>query len=428
MRADVRGHRPVHGILSAMTSPDWLESWPADEGARRVRALFADAFGASDDGAPDGVWSAPGRVNLIGEHTDYNGGLALPIALPHRTYVALRRRDDDVVRLASAQAPGETWTARLSEVAPGAVSGWGAYVAGVAWALRRAGHQVPGFDAVVDSCVPFGAGLSSSAALECAVAVALDDVAGLGLADDDAGRAELAAACVRAENEIAGAPTGGMDQAASLRCTEGHALLLDCRPGLSPLESATRVPFDLEAAGLALLVVDTRAEHALVDGQYAARRAACEKAAALLGLDSLRDVPAEGLPEALDALAEHDPDGVLRRRVQHVVTEIARTAEFAELVRAGKVDEVGPLMLASHTSLRVDYEVSARELDLVVEAATSAGALGARMTGGGFGGSAIALVRAGDVDAVVAAVQQAFDDAGLRAPGFLLAPPSAPAA
>ncbi len=407
-----------------MTSPDWLESWSTEEGGRRVRALFAEAF---DGAAPDGVWSAPGRVNLIGEHTDYNAGLALPIALPHRTYVALRRRDDDVVRLVSAQATGETWTTRLGDVAPGAVSGWGAYVAGVAWALAEAGHKLPGFDAVVDSCVPFGAGLSSSAALECAFAVALDEVAGLGLAGDDAGRAELAAACVRAENEIAGAPTGGMDQAASLRCSAGHALLVDCRPGLSALESATRVPFDLEAAGLRLLVVDTRAEHQLVDGQYAARRAACEQAAELLELGSLREIPADGLPEALDALAPHDPDGVLRRRVQHVVTEIERTAQVVDLVRDGRVDEVGPLMLASHTSLRVDYEVSARELDLVVDAATGAGALGARMTGGGFGGSAIALVRESDVEAVVAAVQAAFDDAGLRAPGFLLAPPSDPA-
>lgn len=417
-----------------MTTPQWLESWSADDGARRVRALFADVFGA-EVGTPDGVWSAPGRVNLIGEHTDYNAGLALPTALPHRTFVALKRRDDDTVRLASAQAPGERWEARLADVAPGAVQGWGAYVAGVAWALREAGHDVGGFDAVVDSCVPFGAGLSSSAALECAVAVALDDVFRIGLVraggdgstvdnTDDAGRAELAAACVRAENEIAGAPTGGLDQAASLRCTAGHAILLDCRPGLSALDSASPVPFDLESAGLTLLVVDTRAEHSLSDGQYGERRAACERAASLLGLASLREIPAHGLSEALWALEPHDPDGVLRRRVQHVVTEIARTQEFADLVRTGRVTEVGPLMVASHESLRVDYEVSARELDLVVTAGMGAGALGARMTGGGFGGSAIALVRRADVDAVAEAVQSAFDDAGLRAPGFLLAPPS----
>ncbi|MEN5074360.1 galactokinase [Isoptericola cucumis] len=417
-----------------MTSPEWLESWSDDEGARRVRDLFTTAFtpeGAGDaegDARPDGVWSAPGRVNLIGEHTDYNGGLALPTALPHRTYVALRRRDDDVVRLGSAQAPGELWTARLADVSPGAVSGWGAYVAGVAWALDKAGHGPAhgggGFDAVVDSCVPFGAGLSSSAALECAVAVALDDVHGLGLAGDDAGRAALVDACVRAENEIAGAPTGGMDQAASLRCTAGHALLVDSRPGLSALESGTSVPFELAPAGLTLLVVDTRAEHSHVDGQYAERRATCERAAALLGTETLRDVDADRLDETLAALEPHDADGVLRRRVRHVVTEIARTEQFRDLVSEGRVGEVGPLMVASHASLRDDYEVSARELDLVVDSALGAGALGARMTGGGFGGSAIALVRADDVDAVVAAVQAAFDDAGLRAPGFLLAPPS----
>jgi galactokinase len=409
-----------------MSTPEWLESWSDDEGARRARELFARSFGPGA-GEPDGVWSAPGRVNLIGEHTDYNGGLALPTALPHRTYVALRHRDDDVVRLGSAQASGEVWSARLADVAPGAVTGWGAYVAGVAWALGEAGHPVRGFDAVVDSCVPFGAGLSSSAALECAVAVALDETGGLGLAGDDAGRATLVTACVRAENEIAGAPTGGMDQAASLRATAGHALLVDSRPGLSALESGTPVPFDLAAAGLTLLVVDTRAEHALVDGQYAERRATCERAAALLGVETLRDIDPTHLDETLVALAPHDPDGVLARRVRHVVTEIDRTAQFRELVTDGRVAQVGPLMVASHASLRDDYEVSARELDLVVDAALAAGALGARMTGGGFGGSAIALVRADAVDTIAAAVQDAFDAAGLRAPGFLLAPPSAPA-
>ncbi|WP_402372217.1 galactokinase [Isoptericola rhizosphaerae] len=408
-----------------MTSPQWLDSWSADDGAARVRTLFTEAFG--DDGAPDGVWSAPGRVNLIGEHTDYNAGLALPVALPHRTYVALRSRTDGLVRLASAQAPDERWETALDEVTPGVTHGWGAYVAGVAWALRAAGHEVSGFDAVVDSCVPFGAGLSSSAALECAVAVALDAVHSLGLAADDAGRAELVTACVRAENEIAGAPTGGMDQAASLRCSAGHALLLDCRPGLTALESAERVPFDLAAAGLTLLVVDTRAEHALVDGQYAQRRAACEQAADILGVASLREIAPDELDVALDKLGGTEDAEVLRRRVRHVVTEIARTAEFANLVRAGRATEVGPLMNASHASLRDDYEVSAHELDLVVEAALGAGALGARMTGGGFGGSAIALVRAADVDGVTAAVQTAFDEAGLAAPGFLLAPPSDPA-
>nr|WP_265521012.1 galactokinase [Oerskovia sp. JB1-3-2] len=412
-----------------------MPAWEQHDGAARAATVFADAFGG--DEAP--VWSAPGRVNLIGEHTDYNAGLCLPIALPHRTYVALRPRTDGVVRLASAQAPGEVWEARLEDVAPGAVAGWGAYVAGVAWALRE--HLVatggdptvvPGFDAAVDSCVPFGAGLSSSAALECAVAVALDDVAGLGLAASDAGRATLAAACIRAENEVAGAPTGGMDQSASLRAQAGHALLLDCRPGLDPTESAEQEPFDLEAAGLAVLVMDTRAEHRLVDGQYAQRRDTCEAAAHTLGLTSLRELadgvaasddPAAALAGALGSL----PDDVSRRRVRHVVTEIGRVRDLVALLQDGRVGDIGPLMDASHTSLRDDYEVSSVELDVAVEAARAAGALGARMTGGGFGGSAIALVAADRAEAVADAVRAAFEREGLGAPGFLLAVPSTPA-
>ncbi|HEV6953914.1 MAG TPA: galactokinase [Promicromonospora sp.] len=410
-----------------MTEPQWLEAWSAEEGARRVEELFTRSF----EGSPEGVWSAPGRVNLIGEHTDYNAGLCLPTALPHRTYVALRPREDDRVRLVSAQAEG-VWEISLSDVAPGAVTGWGAYVSGVAWALAQAGHKVTGFDAAVDSCVPFGAGLSSSAALEAAFAVALDAVGGLGLAVSDAGRAELVDATRRAENEIAGAPTGGLDQSASLRCRERHALLLDFRPGLKPLESAVPVPFDLQPAGLTLLVVDTRAEHSHVSGEYGARRETCERAAALLGIESLREIAPTlggvGLDRALTQLEPHDPDGVLRRRVRHVVSETDRTARFADLVREGRAADVGPFMLASHASLRDDYEVSCRELDLVVDTAVAAGALGARMTGGGFGGSAIALVRRSDVDTVAAEVAAAFADAGLTAPAFLLAPPSAPAA
>ncbi|WP_426592913.1 galactokinase [Cellulomonas sp. McL0617] len=402
------------------TSVTWLGAWTPEQGSERVRRLFEARFG---DGPADGTWSAPGRVNLIGEHTDYNGGLCLPIALPHRTYVALRRRDDDLVRLVSAQEPAGPREVRLADVAPGAVDGWAGYVVGVAWAMRAAGLPVGGFDVAVDSCVPYGAGLSSSAALEASAAVALDSVFGLGLAGsgDDEGRARLAAMCVRAENEIAGAPTGGMDQAASLRARAGHALLLDCLDG-----SVRHVPFDLAAHDLALLVVDTRAEHALVDGQYAARRASCEAAAARLGVATLREITVDprGLEWALDKL----DDEVQVRRVRHVVTEIDRVTWFVALLDAGEVDSVGPLMNASHASLRDDYEVSCRELDLVVSTALAAGALGARMTGGGFGGSAIALVRADAVDEVAKAVADAFADADLRAPAFLVATAQAPAA
>lgn len=402
---------------------EWVPSWSRTDGAARATAAFRTAFRT----APDGVWSAPGRVNVIGEHTDYNAGLCLPIALPHRTYVALRSRPDGVVRLFSAQEPGAgIWEADLADVAPGTVSGWGTYVAGVAWALREAGFgHVSGFDAVVDSCVPYGAGLSSSAALECAVAVALDDVHGLGLGADDAGRTRLVEACIRAENAIAGAPTGGLDQTAALRCQAGHAMLLDFRDG-----STQPIPLDLAASGLALLVIDTRAEHQHAGGQYAARRASCEQAAHLLGVDTLRDVrDADAALRHLARVAadaDTDPE-VLRRRVRHVVAENARVEQVVTLLAADRVADLGPVLTSAHASLRDDYEVSCRELDLAVEAALAAGALGGRMVGGGFGGSAIALVRADDVDRVAEAVAGAFADGGWTAPAFLVAVAEGPA-
>ena len=400
---------------------DLLPAWDDAEGARRARTAFEEAFTAS----PDGVWSAPGRVNLIGEHTDYNGGLCLPIALEHRTYVALRRREDDRIHLVSDREK-QPWESALGQVAPGAVRGWGAYPAGVAWALAQEGYDTGGFEAAVVSGVPYGAGLSSSAALECAFAAAFAAAPNwqgptLG---DDAGRAELARMCVRAENEIAGANTGGMDQAASLRATAGHALLLDTQDG-----SVRQFPFDLTAAGLELLVIDTRAEHALVDGQYAQRRATCEAAASTLGVATLREITPQGLPAALDRLDSQEQldSQEARKRVRHVVTEIARVEEFVALLEAGRVDEVGPLMDASHASLRDDYEVSCEELDVAVAAAREAGALGARMTGGGFGGSAIALVPATATPAVADAVSAAFAAEGFAAPAFLAATAGPPA-
>ncbi|GGB83741.1 galactokinase [Knoellia flava TL1] len=363
---------------------------------------FADLYGH----APDGVWSAPGRVNLIGEHTDYNGGLALPIALPHRTSCAASARDDDVLRIASLQEESSV-EVRIDEVSAGHPSGWTAYVAGVLWALREAGYAVRGLDVLVDGQVPLGAGLSSSAALECSVAAAASELFGLGLLESAEGREVLAAACQRAENDIAGAPTGGMDQAAAMHCTPAHALRLDCRDGAS-----TQVPFDLDAHDVVLLVTDTRASHALADGQYGARRDSCEKAADLLGVATLREVVGRPLDETLAAL----PDDELRRRTRHVVTEIERVDSVVDALREGDLAEVGRLFVVSHESLRDDYEVSCTELDLVVDTAVSEGALGARMTGGGFGGSAISLVRAGDVDRVTAAIEEAFTQARLAPP------------
>ncbi|HET8614463.1 MAG TPA: galactokinase [Actinomycetales bacterium] len=404
-----------------MTEPVWLQPRPAQDHAQQAVEGYRLAFGSE----PDGVWSAPGRVNLIGEHTDYNGGLCLPLAIPYRTVVAAGRADDGVLQLRSAQLPAEPYDGRLDDVGPGSPQGWAAYVAGVPWAIRQttppaADRLTTGLRVFVDSDVPSGAGLSSSAALSCSTALAVDELAALGLGGDDAGRAELASACVLAENDVAGAPTGGMDQQAALRCTAGHALLLDCRPGLRAADATRQVPLALHEHGLTLLVIDTQAPHALVDGQYAQRRAACHGAAARLGVETLRDLADRPVEEVLAALE----DDVQRRRVRHVLSEIARVQQVVALLDEDRVAETGLLMNASHASLRDDYEVSCRELDVAVEQATNAGALGARMTGGGFGGSALALVPTDAVEEVASAVVRAYAEEGLRAPRFAHADPS----
>ena len=416
-------------------APVFAPALSPQEGAEAATTLFREVFEAE----PDGVWYAPGRVNIIGEHTDYNGGLALPIALPHRAHLALRRRNDRIVRLVSPQTREKVDVMDLDTIGPkgtpGEVEHWAAYIAGVAWSLERDGFKnLPGFDAALVSCVPLGGGLSSSAALECSAAVAIDEIAGLGLAGtpeepNDAGRARLVTNCVRTENEMAGAPTGGMDQSASLRCREGHALELDCRDG-----SVAHVPFDLTAEGLALLVIDTKAKHSLDDGQYGARRAACERAAQILGVELLADIAIEDLPGALERLSCADDGAIeLVKRTRHVVTEIDRTRQLVALLQDGrplrgeKLAETGRLMDASHESLRVDYECTCPELDVAVEAARTAGAHGARMTGGGFGGSAIALVDADAVHEVATAVAGAYEREGFNPPAFLDAVPAAPA-
>ncbi|MDO5080758.1 galactokinase [Buchananella hordeovulneris] len=400
----------------------FLPALSAAEGVTGASALFATTFGAQ----PAGVWAAPGRVNIIGEHVDYNGGVCLPIALPHRAYIAVSPRADRRIRLVSPQTVLAVDELDLDVIGPrgsaGQVDGWAAYLAGVAWALEQQGHgPLPGFDAALYSCVPLGAGLSSSAALECAMAVALDELAQLGLAGSQEGRLALVRACRAAENQIAGANTGGLDQSASLLCTAGHALELDTLD-----DSLTQIPFDLAADGLTLLVIDTRAPHQLVDGQYAERRATCEEAARILGVDLLRRVK-----EVQDAMLRLD-DAVARKRVRHVVTEIGRTREFIDVLASGpltgeRLAHAGRLLNASHDSLQHDYEVSCPELDCAVTAARAAGAHGARMTGGGFGGSAIALVDTDMVPAVARAVRDAAAAAGLAEPAFILSVPSAAA-
>jgi galactokinase len=394
----------------------WYALRDADDRARTLADEFERTFGA----APDGVWAAPGRVNLIGEHVDYNGGLCLPIALPQNTFVAASRRDDSRVVAHSAQRPDEPVDVALDDVSVGRPAGWGGYVAGAVAMLRDTaagidadtGSRVPGITALVDSDVPVGAGLSSSAALSCSTVLAADELSGLRWADDHEGRTRLVRACVRAENEVAQAPTGGMDQAAALHCEQGHALLLDTRDG-----SVEQVPFDVASEGLAVLVIDTRAEHAHSGGEYADRRAGCEAAARALGVATLRDVVEAPLDETLRRLPQEE----LRPLVRHVVTEIGRVRAVVEHLRAGRLRDIGPLLDASHVSLRDDYRVSAPELDLAVYTARVAGALGARMTGGGFGGSAIALVPKDSAEDIAESVHTSFLAAGMPAPAFLLA-------
>ena len=356
-------------------------------------------------------WSAPGRVNLIGEHTDYNAGFALPLALPLRTTVEVTQRADGLVTAASA-APGTEPVRFAVDTAPGDVTGWGAYVAGVFWALRKAGHAVPGADVRITSDVPTGAGLSSSAALECAVVVALDQLGGLGLDPTT-----LALLAQQAENAYVGAPTGAMDQMASMHGRDGHVILFDAHH-----LTAEPVPCDLAAAGLALLIVDTRAPHRHVDGEYGARRATCEAAAATLGVATLREIQGHDVDAVLTRLGDDEP---ARRRVRHVLTENQRVLDTVALLRQGRVREIGPLLTASHVSLRDDYEVTVAELDVAVDAALGAGALGARMTGGGFGGSVIALVEDTAVAAVADAVTSAFAEHGFVEPAAFTALPAA---
>jgi galactokinase len=351
---------------------------------------------------PAVVASAPGRVNLIGEHTDYNRGLCLPLALPQRTTVTLSPRSGLALRLASAQQDDE-WEGVVED----RPRGWAAYVAGVVQALREDGHDVPGFEASVDSDVPLGAGLSSSAAIECAVATAVAGLLGLDLADRGVRRG-LADACIRAENDYVGAPTGGMDQTVAMLAQPGHALLLDFADG-----SATPVELPLDDAGLVVVVIDTRVSHDLTDGGYGDRRTESADAARALGVESLRDARLG----RIEALA----DDVLRRRARHVLGENVRVLSAVGAIGDRDWRTLARVLDESHTSMRDDFEISCRELDLAVETSRSAGALGARMTGGGFGGSALALVPRDAVEAVQSAVTTAFRGAGLADPAYLLA-------
>ncbi|MET3811801.1 galactokinase [Arthrobacter sp. UYEF3] len=380
------------------------ESTETVSGVALTRA-FHDRFGVG----PDGLWRAPGRVNLIGEHTDYNEGLVLPFAIDRATTVAVRLRTDRTVRLASAFGAADPVEFDLDTFNPDSATGWSAYPAGVAWELRQAGVSLPGFDLYVSSDVPVGAGLSSSAALECAVALALSDLCGAGLA-----HAQLAEVGRRAENNVVGAPTGIMDQYASMLGAADSAVFVDCRDG-----SSRHIPLDLNNAGLVCLVIDTKVSHAHADGGYASRRNSCVRAAANLGVKALRDLTVIDLPRA-----ERTLDEEAFRRVRHIVTENQRVVRTAELLVSEGPYAIGEILNASHHSMRDDFEISCPELDLAVEAARANGALGSRMTGGGFGGSAIAFVPATDAEKVGYSVETAFAARGYQRPDVFAVLPS----
>ncbi|MEJ3403776.1 galactokinase [Rathayibacter sp. YIM 133350] len=364
-----------------------------------VRESFERRYGRR----PTGIWSAPGRVNLIGEHTDYNLGFVFPFAIDRRTELALAPREDAVIRVASSFAP-EAVEISLDELRPERLSGWSAYPLGVAWALGEFGAslgRLQGADVVIDSHVPVGAGLSSSAAIESAMAIALNDLWRL-----DLDRRTLAKVGQLAENRAVGAPTGIMDQSASLLGRADSGVFLDCRSLASEV-----IPLGFDAAGLAVLITDTKVSHEHSTGGYAARRASCEAGARALGADSLRDVNVSDLPHAAEVL-----DAETFRRVRHVVTENQRVLDTVRTLRERGPRAIGDLLNASHVSMRDDFEISAPELDLAVATAQASGAVGARMTGGGFGGAAIALVPLEQVDPVRSAIAEAFASAGFGAP------------
>lgn len=380
--------------------------------AGEAHGLFMQLTGVE----PTGLWSAPGRVNLIGEHTDYNDGFVFPFAIDHRTYVALGRRSDGRIRVTSTFDPDavEIGIDELDDVFPerrDEIAEWARYPLGVAWALLRAtgATGVTGVDLAIASDVPVGAGLSSSAAIEGATAATLDDVWGLGL-----DHVALAQAGRTAENEAVGAPTGIMDQMASMLGRADAGIFLDCRS----LE-ADVVDLGFAAAGLELLVMDTGVKHAHSTGGYGERRAACERGAEIMGVPALRDLAVADLPRAEELM-----DDVTFRRVRHVVTEDQRVLDAVQTLRAEGPRAIGALLDASHVSMRDDFEISVPELDLAVDTARAAGAIGARMTGGGFGGAAIALVDHGHVASVTAAVETAFADAGFAAPRIFTVHPS----
>lgn len=364
---------------------------------REIEARAVRAYRGRFAEEPRLVASAPGRVNLIGEHTDYNGGFALPCAIERRVAVAVGKTN-------GAGSGGSLYSDDLDDehsLDSGREGVWADYPRGVTEALRREGAEIRSFRAAFAGDVPRGASLSSSAAIESATALALDSLFGL-----DLDRKRLALACQRAENEFVGVRSGLLDQYASLLCSEGTALLIDFRS-----LDAEQVPLDLGAAGFSLLVCDSRVKRGLASGDtgYNDRRVACERAAESLGIELLRDASVEDLTKL---------SGEELKRARHIVTENERVLESARALRAGDFERLGELMYASHASMRNDYEISTPELDLFVELAQDRGATGARLTGAGFGGCAIALLASDQTEALREVTTREFLEHRFAEPEF----------
>ena len=366
-----------------------------------IEEKFLETFGAE----PDLIAAAPGRVNLIGEHIDYSEGFVLPFAIKDRTFAAIRKRDDSMVRVASAQRRNKIVTVDINAVKPGLKGEWERYALGVLWSMG----VKTGVDLMIDGHVPLGAGLSSSAALECSVATAVNHLFDLGLSLED-----LARITQKAENQYVGVPCGIMDQSVSLMATNGSALLLDCRD-----LSTRNIPFDVASSGLELLIIDTQAHHALTDGGYAERRASCESVAAKLSVKSMRELTMAQLESSKNLLSD-----VEFIRARHAVSEMQRVLDCVEALSQADFVKVGELINQSHISLRDDYTVSCPELDTAVDASLAAGALGSRMVGGGFGGSAIGLIEASKTSETIKAIEKAFADKKFKAPRFFTSLPS----
>ncbi|TWT90014.1 Galactokinase [Pseudobythopirellula maris] len=382
----------------------------------RARSLFAERFGSQ----ARWVAAAPGRVNLIGEHTDYNDGFVLPMAIDRHVVIAAAPREaggdagcGPGMRLWS-EMTGETATIDPQGPLPSGLARWAHYPYGVLELLRQRGVAMGATDAVLLSTVPLGSGLSSSAALEVATATLAEAAAGAEL-----GVADKARLCQQAENEFAGVPCGVMDQFASAGCKEGSLLRLDCR-------SFETTDVAMADPNVAVLIVNSGVSHNLGDSEYPKRRSACEAAATALGVDALRDATADMI-ESSDKL-----DDLARRRARHVVTENQRVLDFCDAIESGRWREAGELMVASHESLRDDYEVSCPEVDTLVECLLAIGAdggvHGARITGGGFGGCVVSLIDRAKADSIIASATQAYQKrTGIDAAAFVT-PPCAGAA